>query len=85
MIQLQGNINTKHSDETHRQVQAMWNNINQLEAEIEELLSSTALKGAPIVRVSAKEKTGINELLETLGVVLGVLADLRLKRDGRFR
>jgi len=41
-----------------------------VEAEIEELLSSTALKGAPIVRVSAKEKTGIKELLETLGKVL---------------
>jgi len=44
--------------------------LDLVEAEIEELLSSTALKGAPIVRVSAKEKTGINDLLVTLGVVL---------------
>jgi len=36
MVQLQGKIHPKHSNETHKQVQAMWNNINQLEAEIEE-------------------------------------------------
>jgi selenocysteine-specific elongation factor len=41
-----------------------------VEMEIEELLSSTAMKDAPIVRVSAKEKTGINDLLETLTQVL---------------
>ena len=44
--------------------------LDLVEAEIEELLSATALKGIPIVRVSAKEKTGINDLLETLSTVL---------------
>jgi selenocysteine-specific elongation factor len=44
--------------------------LDLVEIEIRELLSATALKGVPIVRVSAKEKTGINDLLNTLGAVL---------------
>jgi selenocysteine-specific elongation factor len=41
-----------------------------VEIEIEELLAATALRGAPIVRVSAKQKIGLPELLDTLGRVL---------------
>ena len=41
-----------------------------VEEEIRELLSTTSLGGAPIVRVSAKAKTGIGDLLDALGQVL---------------
>ncbi len=41
-----------------------------VEIEIGDILAPTALKGAPIVRVSAKEKTGIEDLLKALGDVL---------------
>jgi len=44
--------------------------LDLVETEIRELLSTTALKSAPIVRVSAKEKSGIDDLLNTLGTVL---------------
>jgi selenocysteine-specific elongation factor len=44
--------------------------LDLVEIEIHELLSETALKEAPIVRVSAKTKTGIDDLLSTLGEVL---------------
>ena len=44
--------------------------LDLVEIEIHDLLKTTALKDAPIVRVSAKEKTGINELLNTLSQVL---------------
>jgi len=44
--------------------------LDLVEIEIQELVSSTALKEAPIIRVSAKEKTGLNELLEGLSDVL---------------
>ncbi len=41
-----------------------------MEAEIRDLISSTALKDVPIVRVSAKTKFGIDNLLNTLSTVL---------------
>ena len=41
-----------------------------VELEIQELLKDTALKDAPFVRVSAKEKTGLDELLNKLSEVL---------------
>jgi len=44
--------------------------LDLVEIEIQELVSSTALKEAPVIRVSAKEKTGLNELLEGLSNVL---------------
>lgn len=44
--------------------------LDLVEVEIADLLAETALKDAPIVRVSAKAKTGINDLLKTLGEVL---------------
>jgi selenocysteine-specific elongation factor len=44
--------------------------LDLVEIEIHELLSKTALKDAPVVRVSAKDKTGIDNLLITLGDVL---------------
>ena len=44
--------------------------LDLVELEIGELLSTTALKGAPIVRVSAKTKVGIDNLLDTLSSVL---------------
>lgn len=44
--------------------------LDLVEIEIHDLLSATALKGAPIVRVSAKAKTGIEDLLSTLAEVL---------------
>jgi selenocysteine-specific elongation factor len=44
--------------------------LDLVEVEISELLSGTALEGAPIVRVSAKEKTGLDDLLVTLSEVL---------------
>jgi selenocysteine-specific elongation factor len=44
--------------------------LDLVEIEIQELVSSTALKEAPVIRVSAKEKIGLNELLEGLSDVL---------------
>ncbi|MFL7813696.1 MAG: selenocysteine-specific translation elongation factor [Anaerolineales bacterium] len=44
--------------------------LDLVELEVRELLEPTALKDAPIVRVSARKKTGIDELLEALGQVL---------------
>ena len=44
--------------------------LDLVEIEIHELLAETVLKDAPIVRVSAKSKTGIDVLLSTLGEVL---------------
>ncbi len=44
--------------------------LDLVEVEIDELLANTALKGMPIVRVSAKQKTGLEELLKTLSSVL---------------
>jgi selenocysteine-specific elongation factor len=44
--------------------------LDLVEVEIRELLSTTPLQDAPIVRVSAKTKTGIDELLEALSQVL---------------
>ena len=44
--------------------------LDLVEIEIQELVSSTALKDAPIVRVSAKTKEGLEELLGTLSQVL---------------
>lgn len=41
-----------------------------IEVEISDLLSATALKDAPIVRVSAKTGTGMDDLLNTLSSVL---------------
>ena len=44
--------------------------LDLVEIEIQDLLSTTALKAAPIVRVSAKDQSGINELLSKLAEVL---------------
>ena len=44
--------------------------LDLVEIEIRDLISSTALKDAPIVRVSAKTKSGIEDLLNTLSSVL---------------
>jgi len=44
--------------------------LDLVEVEITDLLAGTALQGAPIVRTSAKAKTGIDDLLMTLGEVL---------------
>ena len=44
--------------------------LNLVEAEIRDLISSTVLKDVPIVRVSAKTKFGIDDLLNTLSTVL---------------
>jgi selenocysteine-specific elongation factor len=44
--------------------------LDLVEIEIHDLLAKTALHEAPIVRVSAKERTGIDELLNALGDVL---------------
>ncbi len=44
--------------------------LDLVEVEIRDLISSTALKDAPIVRVSAKTKSGIEDLLNTLSSVL---------------
>jgi len=44
--------------------------LNLVEVEIRELISSTPLKDAPIIRVSAKTKSGIDDLLNTLSSVL---------------
>jgi len=44
--------------------------LDLVEIEIHEALSGTALKEAPVVRVSAKEKSGIDDLISTLGEVL---------------
>lgn len=44
--------------------------LDLVEIEIQELVSLTALKDAPVIHVSAKEKTGLNELLEALSDVL---------------
>lgn len=44
--------------------------LDLVEIEIRDLLSGTTLKEVPIVRVSAKEKTGLDDLLSTLAVVL---------------
>ncbi|MGB2963834.1 MAG: selenocysteine-specific translation elongation factor [Anaerolineales bacterium] len=57
--------------------------LDLVEIEIQEVLSSTVLKDAPILRVSAKTKAGIEELLEELSLVL---ADQPLRIDnGRPR
>jgi selenocysteine-specific elongation factor len=44
--------------------------LDLVEMEIRELISPTALKDAPIVRVSAKTKSGMDDLLQTLSAVL---------------
>ncbi|MEJ2446597.1 MAG: selenocysteine-specific translation elongation factor [Anaerolineales bacterium] len=44
--------------------------LDLVEMEIRELLEPTALKNAPVVRVSAKTKTGIDELLTALSEIL---------------
>ena len=44
--------------------------LDLVELEIRDLISTTALKDAPIVRVSAKTKSGIDDLLNTLSSVL---------------
>ena len=44
--------------------------LDLVEIEIQEVVSSTVLKDAPILRVSAKTKVGIEELLEELSLVL---------------
>jgi len=44
--------------------------LDLVEVEIRELISTTALKDAPIVRVSAKNKSGIDDLLNTLSTIL---------------
>ena len=44
--------------------------LDLVEIEIQEIVSSTVLKDAPILRVSAKTKAGIKELLEELSLVL---------------
>ena len=44
--------------------------LDLVEVEIRDLISTTALKDAPIVRVSAKTKFGIDDLLNTLSSVL---------------
>ena len=44
--------------------------LDLVEIEIHELLSKTALSDAPVVRVSAKDKAGIDDLLTILGEVL---------------
>ncbi|MFN2281430.1 MAG: EF-Tu/IF-2/RF-3 family GTPase, partial [Anaerolineales bacterium] len=44
--------------------------LDLVEIEIHELLSGTILKDIPVVRVSAKERTGLDDLLSTLGEVL---------------
>jgi len=44
--------------------------LDLVEVEIQDLVSSTALKNAPVVRVSAKEKTGLDQLLTALSDVL---------------
>jgi selenocysteine-specific elongation factor len=44
--------------------------LDLVEAEIEEIIAPTALAGSPIVRVSARTKSGLPELLEALGQVL---------------
>ena len=44
--------------------------LDLVEMEIRDLISLTALKDAPIVRVSAKTKSGIDDLLNTLSTVL---------------
>jgi len=44
--------------------------LDLVEIEIQELVSTTVLKEAPVIRVSAKERTGLNELLEALSDVL---------------
>lgn len=44
--------------------------LDLVEIEIHELLSKTALRDLPIVRVSAKENRGVDQLLITLGEVL---------------
>ena len=44
--------------------------LDLVEVEIRDLISTTALKHAPIVRVSAKTKSGIDDLLNTLSTVL---------------
>jgi len=44
--------------------------LDLVEVEIRDLISITALKDAPIVRVSAKTKFGIDDLLNTLSTVL---------------
>jgi len=44
--------------------------LDLVEVEIRDLISTTALKDAPIVRVSAKTKSGIDDLLNTLSSVL---------------
>jgi len=44
--------------------------LDLVEVEIQDLVSSTALKNAPVVRVSAKEKTGLDQLYIALSDVL---------------
>jgi selenocysteine-specific elongation factor len=44
--------------------------LDLVEMEVRDLLAPTALKDAPLVRVSARTKIGINELLTTLSEVL---------------
>ena len=44
--------------------------LDLVEIEIQDLINSTALTDAPIIRVSAKQKTGLDKLLEALSQVL---------------
>ncbi len=44
--------------------------LDLVEIEIQDLINSTALTDAPIIRVSAKQKTGLDKLLEALSEVL---------------
>jgi selenocysteine-specific elongation factor len=44
--------------------------LDLVEIEIQDLINSTALADAPIIRVSAKQKTGLDKLLESLSQVL---------------
>ena len=44
--------------------------LDLVEIEIQDLINSTALSDAPIIRVSAKQKTGLDKLLEALSQVL---------------
>ena len=55
--------------------------LDLVEIDIQELLSTTALKGAPIFRISAKNKTGLPELMDGISLIcqLDYLAIIRVK------
>ncbi|MGQ9586127.1 MAG: selenocysteine-specific translation elongation factor [Anaerolineae bacterium] len=44
--------------------------LDLVEMDVQEALEGTSLEGAPLVRVSARNRTGLEELVETLGEVL---------------